>query len=173
METVNNFMKVVCADCKTEFDYSDKEFRRQSKRGRNQFFCSLSCSRKFLNRTRPKTEGQLEASRRNLPKEQKKFSYYLSRAKRRGDTDLTHEFLKSLWESQNSRCALTGVELKHRDQLTKLRPDTASLDRIDSSKGYARDNVQFVAYSINLAKNKFSNEEFVDFLEGVKSAKSS
>ena len=42
---------------------------------------------------------------------------------------------------------------------------TASLDRKDSSKDYDIDNVQFVAYGINLAKNSFSDDEIKAFIE--------
>ena len=40
----------------------------------------------------------------------------------------------------------------------------ASLDRIDSSKGYVEGNVEFVCCAINLAKNDFCKEAVVDFL---------
>lgn len=41
----------------------------------------------------------------------------------------------------------------------------ASLDRIDSSKGYIEGNVEFVCSAINLAKNNFSKEAMVSFLQ--------
>lgn len=66
------------------------------------------------------------------------------------------------WEvflSQNRRCALTGEEIGFRD--TSHRRHTASLDRIDSSKGYVRGNVQWVHKDINLMKNALDQEHFV------------
>jgi len=44
---------------------------------------------------------------------------------------------------------------------------SASLDRIDSSKGYIQGNVQFVAYGINLAKNNFSDADVISFLDSI------
>jgi hypothetical protein len=41
--------------------------------------------------------------------------------------------------------------------------DTASVDRIDSSKGYTKDNIQFVCFMANIAKNKFSCDELINF----------
>lgn len=43
----------------------------------------------------------------------------------------------------------------------------ASLDRIDSSKGYIKGNVEFVCYAINLAKNSFTRDEMKEFLKEV------
>ena len=46
-------------------------------------------------------------------------------------------------------------------------PYTASLDRIDSEKGYVKENVRFVAVIANFSKNKFSDEDVIDFCEAV------
>lgn len=50
------------------------------------------------------------------------------------------------------------------DQLPKT-PDRASLDRINSSKGYVKGNNQFVALIAQFAKNEWTDsvlENFVD-----------
>ena len=44
----------------------------------------------------------------------------------------------------------------------------ASLDRIDSSKGYIDGNVEFVCYGINLAKNNFSKSEMLNFINSIR-----
>ena len=38
---------------------------------------------------------------------------------------------------------------------------TASLDRIDSNKGYIKGNVQFISTAINYMKNNMSNEDTI------------
>ena len=40
--------------------------------------------------------------------------------------------------------------------------DSISLDRIDSSKGYEENNVQWVHKDINLMKNKYDNKYFIE-----------
>lgn len=40
---------------------------------------------------------------------------------------------------------------------------TASLDRIDSSKGYLENNVQWVHKDINWMKQDYSHEEFLQY----------
>ncbi|MEO1764581.1 MAG: hypothetical protein AAFR83_22070, partial [Cyanobacteria bacterium J06629_18] len=48
-----------------------------------------------------------------------------------------------------------------------LHPKTASLDRIDSCKGYVFGNVQFVSLMANYAKRDFLEEELLRFCEAV------
>lgn len=44
----------------------------------------------------------------------------------------------------------------------------ASIDRIDSAKGYVAGNVQLVCKAINLAKSAHSNDEILDFVTAVR-----
>lgn len=95
------------------------------------------------------------------------YSYFKRNAKRRGldwDESLTIEFLYKLLIKQNRKCALSGLDI----DLTEDRIDsninfkkmTASLDRIDSSKGYKVNNVQWVHKDINKMKNNYSEDYF-------------
>jgi hypothetical protein len=68
-----------------------------------------------------------------------------------------------LWGAQNGRCAISGLPLIRRTFGTKKAPNVASLDRINSEIGYIKGNVQFVAYSLNLAKQDFSSSDFLAF----------
>jgi hypothetical protein len=93
------------------------------------------------------------------------LKYHLRKCKQRShEVDITLEYLERIWDKQAGRCALTGIELVHWEYHNKNLPHTASLDRIDSSKGYVCGNIQFVCYSLNLAKSTFTNEEFSEFL---------
>ena len=42
-----------------------------------------------------------------------------------------------------------------------------TIDRIDSSKGYTVDNVQWVHKDINLMKNHFSESQLIDFCQRI------
>lgn len=75
--------------------------------------------------------------------------------------NLSIEFLWNLYIKQNRKCALSGLEIKFHSN-HKWEDGTASLDRIDSSKGYIEDNVQWVHKKINIMKNKFDEKEFID-----------
>lgn len=105
-------------------------------------------------------------------KQKGKFTYYLnkmrSRSKRKGfEYDLDEEFLQTIWNNQEGKCALTGIELILRTTNSTRCPTAASLDRIDSKLGYIKNNVQFLALSVNYAKSDFSDEEFKEFLFSI------
>ncbi len=72
---------------------------------------------------------------------------------------LSIEEVWDLYEKQERRCALTGMPIV----FNKLcENSTASLDRIDSSKAYTLDNVWWVHKDVNVMKNIYSVEYFVD-----------
>jgi hypothetical protein len=83
-------------------------------------------------------------------------------------SNLTLEYLKEVWDSQEGICPYTGWKLilpgnsggfgKFSRSLKK-----ASLDRIDSNKDYEIGNVQFVSVMANLAKCDYTHEEMVKF----------
>jgi len=62
----------------------------------------------------------------------------------------------SLFEKQEYRCALSGLHLD-----LDRKSCTASLDRIDSAKGYELDNVQWVHKDINNIKASITQDEFI------------
>lgn len=67
------------------------------------------------------------------------------------------EKIWNLFLTQNRKCALSGVDLV----FDKIRgKTTASLDRIDSSKGYVEGNVQWVHKDVNRMKTNFPESEF-------------
>lgn len=85
-----------------------------------------------------------------------------SAAKRNIPFNLTIAELDLIWSLQEGRCAYTNRQLS-------LDPSssTASLDRIDSSKGYEATNVQFVHKSVNISKWTMSEEEFLQMIKEI------
>jgi hypothetical protein len=77
--------------------------------------------------------------------------------------------LLNLWNKQGGICTYTGVNLIHKETSKEKIPffKIASLDRIDSSVGYANGNVQFVSAMANLAKHELSHKEMVEFCKTV------
>ena len=88
------------------------------------------------------------------------FNRQKAAARKRGlEFNLTHDQLVSLYEKQGRTCALSGLPINF--SVKTAGRNTASLDRIDSKKGYNLDNVQWVHRDVNLMKLDFTLEEFV------------
>jgi hypothetical protein len=62
-------------------------------------------------------------------------------------------------------CHYTGAELT----LEPNKSNTISLDRIDSSKGYTKDNVVFCLVDINKMKRDYSKRYFLDLCQKISS----
>lgn len=83
-------------------------------------------------------------------------------ATRRGlEFSVTKEYLWNLFEAQGRCCALTGVALIF-GRVYYPHETTASLDRIDSSKGYSEGNVQWVLKSVNKIKMDLEQWYFIE-----------
>lgn len=93
------------------------------------------------------------------------WSHMRGKAKERGiQFDISLEYVWDLYEKQNRKCALSGVDLSFSN---KTKTTTASLDRIDNSKGYIEGNVQWVHKWINIMRNVLTCEEFIDWCKKV------
>jgi len=81
--------------------------------------------------------------------------------------------IKQIWElflAQNRKCALSGKDI-YFSSTCKSYDGTASLDRINSSKGYIIDNVQWVHKWVNLMKQDMDDQEFIDWCHAISSFK--
>lgn len=106
-------------------------------------------NRKGKKRVRVRNRTPRDHLRRALEKRSKEL------AARGLPTTVTLDEAFALFAHQGERCAYTGF------QLTFHPEKTASLDRINSDKGYTLDNIQWVHKIVNIAKNSQSHEEFI------------
>lgn len=87
--------------------------------------------------------------------------------KRKYEWSISNSYLWTLFLKQERKCALSGVELDFSEhgigKVGSKYISTASLDRIDSSKGYVKDNVQWVHKDINKMKNDLSEKAFINW----------
>ena len=76
---------------------------------------------------------------------------------------VTKEDIKRLIINSNGRCALSGLKLT----TVRNNPLKASLDRIDSSKGYINGNIQVVATCVNIAKSNLPQKDFIKMCKAI------
>ncbi len=80
--------------------------------------------------------------------------------------------VEDLFYKQDGKCKYSGKELTFSDvqsgpNFDRVKNQTASLDRIDSSKGYTLDNVQFVHKTVNTMKWDFTEEKFLSLIKKI------
>lgn len=79
---------------------------------------------------------------------------------------ITIKYGWKLFEEQTRRCALSGLLLKFSSS-SSIFDGTASLDRIDSSRGYIKGNVQWIHKRINRMKWDMDDASFVLFCKAI------
>lgn len=82
-----------------------------------------------------------------------------SALKRNIDFNITIQQAYRKFLQQKGICSLSGLEI----ELNK----TASLDRIDSSKGYTESNIQWLHKDINKLKSNWSEDKFINLCKKV------
>lgn len=92
---------------------------------------------------------------------------YLAKVRQRAkakkwEYSVSTKYLSELFRKQNKRCVYTGRQLEF-GTATNFRNghQTASLDRIDSAKGYVEDNVQWVHKKVQPMKLSMSHDDFI------------
>lgn len=77
---------------------------------------------------------------------------------------ITLKYVKKLFIKQKNRCKLSGLKLvfNNKKNYKGYKRITASLDRIDSKKGYIEGNVQWIHKDINYMKCDYNQKYFIN-----------
>lgn len=137
-----------CYKCRCKRCGSVRTYRRSNIRTGNTQSCG--CARRGVTGSMFKGHGQIGSklwSQIKLQASQRNLSF-----------DLTIESAWQLFQSQHGRCALSGRPIYFKDYEVE---QTASLDRIDSLRGYSINNVQWVHKDVNRMKQHFPQDYFL------------
>lgn len=146
-------IKVNCQVCSKEIFYRKSAFKQIK-----YHTCSRQC-RSVLIKTVYKGNNNPRALK--LSEEDRYFrdrcSDYNQRAAiKKIPFDLTPEFLKNLFKKQQGLCYYSGLSMELKSnknrKISAASFNVASLDRIDSNKGYTQDNVVWCLNCINMLK---------------------
>lgn len=161
-----NLIACICKNCGSECTKSAAEVKRANAKGTS-LMCSLSCSAKFRNKL--SLESKIKSGESMLAPFQK---FVRSAKSRDGECTITADILYLVWKSQNGICPFTGGSMILRDWTGRGNygsavPNQASLDRIDSCKGYVAGNVRFISHIANICKSVWSDDEVRSFCHDV------
>lgn len=135
--------KVICIRCETVF-YS---------KNRTKKYCSHKCQRQAASQRFVNSKSSLEFF----------FKRLLYKPNR---SNLTIADLIELYNFQQGLCALSGEQLTFEFDKGK-QATNISIDRIDPTKGYTKENIQLVCYITNIMKNNFPQYEFIKWCKKI------
>lgn len=82
-------------------------------------------------------------------------------------SNLTVEYLVSLYEQQDGYCFYSGRKMIFGWVDGKVHHDSLSLDKIDPAKGYVQGNVVWCTYLVNTMKQNMTDKQFYDVINSV------
>lgn len=72
--------------------------------------------------------------------------------------------MKDMWDQfikQDRKCALSGIPLNFPSLTSSSLDGNASLDRIDSTRGYEKDNIQWLEKKLNIIKMDLPEDQLI------------
>jgi hypothetical protein len=149
---------VICSEEKelTEF-YS-------SQRGRKCKDCILKITRDYKRNKRLDDEfKQLESVKQKERRIRLWQNTLIHDSKHRKiENTLTVDDINEMYEKQNGLCFWFGVPMLPSD--LKKHPQQPSIDRLDRTKGYTKENVVLCCYSANIGRNENDIETWEKFI---------
>lgn len=95
------------------------------------------------------------------------YNKFETSAKLRGLTwELTIDDVADLLDKQEGKCALTGWDIEFPES-GHAQKAPASIDRINSSLGYVLGNVQLLTRHVNMMKQAYDNDYFIEVCKAV------
>lgn len=137
------------SDCRTKYRHQPRVIERNAKRRKTTHYAELTSQPRYV------LNGLLSDMYGRIRKNPQKYGPH--------DVDIDH--LLHLYHSQAESCAICRRTF---DLKAGRSPDSVSLDRIDSSVGYRKNNVHLVCVLCNYGKHEYSLQEFKDaFAKGL------
>ena len=150
---------LACPTCGKDREFSGKSALKQAERKRTSCFSCRSVANN-ISRTGTKTKEKNPAWKGFGHVPGKVFSKLKRDAERRNlPFEITIEDIHNKYNKQHERCAFSGIEI--------VFGYDASVDRIDSSKGYTLDNIQIVHKDLNMMKRAMDNTDFIMWCRAV------
>ena len=94
--------------------------------------------------------------------------------KKQLEFDITESFIWDLYLQQRAKCVYTNTKMtltyaQSNDNTTSYfkHPHNVSIDRINSSLGYTKDNVQLVTAEVNIMKGRMRHNHFLHMCQAI------
>lgn len=146
-----------CACCEIEKDISEYHSDKSSPTGL-QTYCK-DCQTQKTKKCTSTLNGFIK-------KIYKDMYHNAERRAKELNIELTIEDIHELYNKQKGLCAISGLKMTHetyafKDKEHIINRLNISIDRINSSLGYTKDNVQLLAAIVNRMKTDLPDSEFI------------
>lgn len=151
-----------CTDCNQLKNIDDFY---KSQRGSKCIECKLKITREYKrNKRKNKSYRLLESKKQKERRVRLWMNTLIHDSKyRKTDHTLTVDELRDIFEKQNGLCYWFKIPLIPSEH--KKHPQQPSIDRLDRTKGYTKDNVVLCCYSANIGRNDNDLEIWTDFIK--------
>jgi hypothetical protein len=146
----------VCFKCKEEKSYEFFFKHKQTQDGYHSW-CKTCCTEGNI-KSRIKQNSTIEGRAKIFLRNAQKAAI-----KRNQEFSLEISDIVSFWKEQDGFCAYTGREMT----LDAGHLNTVSIERIDSSVGYTKENTILVCQAINRMKSDFEFDDFYSLCSDV------
>jgi hypothetical protein len=145
-----------CIICKKQKPFSEFYKDKSQKHG----FGSKCkpCSSFYDKARRAKSNSTIEGRALEFLRHAKESS-----ARRKQVFELEVKDIVECWDKQLQICAYSGKKMT----LENAKTNTVSIERIDSSIGYTKENTILICHAVNRMKSNFDLSEFVSFCNDI------
>lgn len=157
---------LLCHKCKVEKAAEEFHAKKQAKRGYSYSCKACTAAYKLEYYKTYKTRQKMIMLERFGASPEGRMAFLITKSKERAkEAGLEHsiELADLTW---NSTCPYLGIQLTHELGKGQLLSN-ASLDRIDSTKGYVPGNVQIISRMANTMKSSASMDQLLTFARSV------
>lgn len=121
------------------------------------------CKKKAYLRRKEKNRGSKDLNRLLY----ERFHGLKDRSNKKNiDCNIDLQYLHELWDKQKGLCALSGIPMAYYFDSGRV-PTNLSVDRIDSSLGYIKGNIQLVCMAVNQMKSDLTVEQLKYFCKSL------
>lgn len=150
----------ICGETKSIDDFYKSQRRLKCK------ICTLNLTREYKREKRKNLDFRKSEGLKQKERRVRLWQNTLIHDSKRGkEHNLTVDDINRMYEEQKGLCYWFKVPLIPSEN--SKHPQQPSLDRLDGTKGYTKDNVVLACYSANIGRNDNSVEVWEEFIKKI------